>query len=695
MASKQVIFDVLAVAKAEGFDAAAAKVDKLNDSATRSQKNMHLLSTSIVALGPALIPVAAAGAAALTGLGATAGVALLAFEGLKKEWENGTLQATALGRQITTLQSNLGTLEQTAASGVAPGLTKGLQDINGLMPLVNRDVQQLSAQLGQIAGNTGAGLVTLFTRLNPLFTALGDDLVRGSAGFEKWAQSSTGVQSFVDYALSKLPEVEQTFKDLVVTGSHLIQAFAPFGGTALTTIRLFSEAVNQIPVSVLQQLAPLIVGLKVASTASAALNNLSISMGKVAVSTGLMSAAQAEAAGSAGALAAAFGPLAATATLVVGGVELLKYVFPQLNSILSVHTLPAVNEQTAGMDALTTAYRNAHNGIDGTGAQLLTWGTQAKNATVVTDQYGVTTTQLNGALKDLRGQVVGTGNAVVHTSAGVGVMTGALRKQIREVLSAKTQMGFFNDALNQMSGYAVTAALDELQLKDALAAAKQQVKDHGRSLRDDTAAGRSNREWLLNQIQSVNAHAAAVYQQTGSVRAATGALRSDEGQLRRSAHAAGFNRGQVDAMIRKYEAVPSRVQTQVNLATANALRSLQNFEARLAFLSHAISIDVYANVVGITGPGGSAYSYSKHASGGMLTQGWNLIGEKGSEWAYKSGSTVKVFPHGAGGPAGGMSSAVVNNITINVNGGDPRATVRALERYFGQGGTMNSQGRIR
>src|SRR5215831_13184820 len=100
MADKKVTFDVLAVAKTQGFDKASREVDKLNNSAKESQKNLHLLSTSIVALGPAVVPVAVAGSAALVGLAGSAGAAALAFKGLSDQWKAGTLQAQPVGKQI-------------------------------------------------------------------------------------------------------------------------------------------------------------------------------------------------------------------------------------------------------------------------------------------------------------------------------------------------------------------------------------------------------------------------------------------------------------------------------------------------------------------------------------------------------------------------------------------------------------------
>ena len=280
---KKLIFEVLALAKAEGFDAASRKVKELGDEGEKTgkkldttTKQMHLLSTAAVALGPALVPVAAGAAAAAAGFAGLGAAGLVAFKGLSDQWKQGTLQAQPLGKEISSLINNLHGLEATSATAVSPGLIAGLQKINALSPLLQSDFEKLATQMGVIVGNTGAGLVNLFVRLNPLFLSLGDQLVKGSAAFERWSASSGGVTKFVTYAQQQLPTVEHTIVNLVTTIEHLIVGIAPLGGGSLTTLRLFSDAINHIPVGVLQILAPALAGLKIASTVSAGISNLTV-----------------------------------------------------------------------------------------------------------------------------------------------------------------------------------------------------------------------------------------------------------------------------------------------------------------------------------------------------------------------------------------------------------------------------------
>lgn len=110
---------------------------------------------------------------------------------------------------------------------------------------------------------------------------------------------------------------------------------------------------------------------------------------------------------------------------------------------------------------------------------------------------------------------------------------------------------------------------------------------------------------------------------------------------------------------------------------------------------------------GLILPGGGVDANPRHhAAGGFLTQGWNLVGEHGAEWANKTGSQVQVYPTGTGGPGGTSTSGQIapisagagamagparggdTYVTINVLNGDPRATVRELEQWAGRGGKI-------
>lgn len=207
-----------------------------------------------------------------------------------------------------------------------------------------------------------------------------------------------------------------------------------------------------------------------------------------------------------------------------------------------------------------------------------------------------------GGAIEFTGQVIGGFNTKAQGTAGsVGMAIGstngltiAQQNLVDKTMSETTQLGFLNTELDKLSNFALDAEQMELHFKDALAGATDQVKQNGSAINDNTAKGRSNKEWLLTQIQTINSHATAVGKQTGSVEAATRALSGDEAQLRSAATAAGLNTQQVDALIRKYAATPKQVETAIKADTRNALGGISDVQAHLALLhDHSITLTTY------------------------------------------------------------------------------------------------------
>src|SRR6266702_7634906 len=272
-----------------------------------------------------------------------------------------------------------------------------------------------------------------------------------------------------------------------------------------------------------------------------------------------------------------------------------------LHDVFDPHNADILKTQATGLDGLRTAYWSLHDGVSGTAQQLLDWGSKAGNAKIVTDRFATSQKDLDKALAGLRAQVGPTigglddmGTAAAASAAKQKTLTGEMNKVKDSAFSVTAQLGFLNAALDKLSNNAIDAAQMELQLKDALAGAREALKGNGSSLSDLTSKGRANREWLLAQIHAVNDHAAAVGKQTGSVRKATDALASDEAQLRRAALAAGLNKHQVDALIRTYEATPRQVATIIKADTASASRKIRSLQAQL---DHLRGKDIVINTI--------------------------------------------------------------------------------------------------
>jgi hypothetical protein len=250
-------------------------------------------------------------------------------------------------------------------------------------------------------------------------------------------------------------------------------------------------------------------------------------------------------------------------------------------------------------------------------------------------------------------------------------------------MSSNTQLGFLSATLDKFSNNAISAKQMELQFKDALAGASAQVKQNGSALNDNTVKGRSNQEWLLNQITAVNQHAVAVGKQTGSVKQATTALGADETQLIAAANAAGFNKAQVQALIHQYGLTPKQVETAVKADTAAALAGIAGVQAALNNLQSYKVLQI-VEVTSKIAAGSAGTNLAGRAAGGPVTAGTPyIVGERRPEVFIPSVSG-RIMPRVATGG---------NTYIINASGfldGQQagRVIVGVLEQAFASGQTV-------
>lgn len=682
MAGKKIQFDVLALAKAEGFDEAGRKIKKLSDD---GDKDLKILSTAIVSLAPAMLPIAAGAAGLGAGFVAAAGAGLLAFLGLRKEWQAGTLQSTALGKQISGLQKNIDTLETTAANGAMPGFARALQAVNGVMPTLNRDTAFYSVTAGDIASNTGVALVALFRDIRPLIQDATTVLDKGSHALANWATTSDGPKKFVSYAQQELPVVVSLIQNLATTVGHLIQGFAPLGGSSLQILIAFSRAVNAIPISVLQALAPAIAAIKVANTVSAGVDKLGKSLEKFVVvektAEGATRSFQ----------LSALGSVSVLAMVAIGLGELIKKLTGLGNGNDEFgKTLKSVKDEQS---AFAQALEQSNGKVDESVRQVAALTAENTGLADSSSKIGVNLTQLtngitgtnaqyqalyntmkdhgasDGLLMDLQLQrnafLNGTGEAKNYDAAQKAAklstqgLTDAQRQQADQAFSLTTQLGFLNDALDTLSNNTIDADQIELRFKDNMAGITDLVKKNGTTLDENTAKGRANREWMLTQIQTINQHAAAEAKRTGSTRAATAVISSDTAQLYKNGEAAGFTKSQIDSMIKKYAATPKQVTTKINADTAKALGNIKGIQGAIAALhDRTITVREYLDYVE------THYVIQKTVGG--------TYGEHGGPGGYTgglfTGSKFKRFS--IGGPVTGPGGSHSDRVLARLSAGE-------------------------
>jgi hypothetical protein len=240
------------------------------------------------------------------------------------------------------------------------------------------------------------------------------------------------------------------------------------------------------------------------------------------------------------------------------------------------------------------------------------------------------------------------GDASTVAAGGVQGLTQAQKDAAAAAADAAKKTQDLVTAIDNLQNASLNAAQIELNFKQAIAGAKDQVKQQGTAIDDTTAKGEANKSWLLTQIGTLNQHADAVYKSTGSTKAMDAALASDEGQLIAVAGAAGFNTAQVQGLINTYAHVPSNVSTYLKTIDG-ASGVIQNVNGELTAIDGRIVYttittqhnDIYTVQDAASGRG--AAGVTSHALGGPLDLGWNLVGEQGPELIKFSGTKAMVY----------------------------------------------------
>jgi hypothetical protein len=223
-------------------------------------RGLRTLVATALLLGPALVPVAAVLGGMFVGLAPMLGVAVLGFAAIKQEMKDGTPLGLKYKQVFSGITSEFTQMKLIASSGLFSGIQSGVSSLSAGFAPLNSVIAMVAHQLGAIIANVAPALVAMFSHITPLIQTFGDALVRGSAEFKNWAESSTGVQRFVAYVEAQMPTVMGTLGNLASAIAKVVTALAPWGGVVLVGLRLFAQILNNLPLGVLTALIPLIVG---------------------------------------------------------------------------------------------------------------------------------------------------------------------------------------------------------------------------------------------------------------------------------------------------------------------------------------------------------------------------------------------------------------------------------------------------
>ena len=292
-------------AEADAVDRQNVKVESSSRSAG---KGLGLMATSVLTLGPALVPLAAGAVGAGAAFGAMGAAGIAAVFGIKAEMASGSAAGRAFGDAIHVAQDDLLSLSKTAASGVLAPLQQSVLALDAAMPALSTAFGQFATITGKAAALTVQGLLAAFQSLTPMMQTASVYALGLSQRFAEM-MSGPGVASFGAYVTSVFPQVMATVESVAQAAIRLVQALAPLGMGTLGMLRTFADLINAIPVNVLsfiaqaatsvfiafrtwQGLSGVIssVGTALGATAGA-MSAMSIAAGGVGIALGLLVAA--------------------------------------------------------------------------------------------------------------------------------------------------------------------------------------------------------------------------------------------------------------------------------------------------------------------------------------------------------------------------------------------------------------------
>lgn len=287
-------------------------LEKTGSLVDRTSGRLQLYAQAAAVFAPGLAPIGAVGIPALTGLASAAGFAALAggtmigvFQGVGdalKAVNEAALEPTEANLEkarvameklspaaqsfVTRLREFMPALKELrdlGAENMFPGFEAGLDGLEAALPRVERFVEAMSSELGDIAADTGESfgserwapfldfLATdgppavrdMVTSVGSLthaaaemwmaFDPLNDDfsawMVKSTAQLDEWASGldqTRGFQEFVDYVRTNGPQVADTMAAVGNAMVQIVQAAAPLGGPVLQAIEAIAKALGSV-----------------------------------------------------------------------------------------------------------------------------------------------------------------------------------------------------------------------------------------------------------------------------------------------------------------------------------------------------------------------------------------------------------------------------------------------------------------
>jgi hypothetical protein len=303
----------------KGAAATKAFVNELDTSTDRST----MLTQSLLAIGPALVPIAAAGVPALAGMtnqlafvAAGVGVAALAFHGLgdalkatneyaidptdanlQKMRETMAALGPAGREFVTFLQDvrpQLQDLQDTAQAGLFPGAQAGIEDLMTRAPQVQRIISEVAKaggdllaeagdnladprwndffnfleaearptlmDFGRSLGNLAEGFANLWMAFDPLSDKFSDSFLQMSRDFSQWTDGLEDTDGFKEFLAYIERTGPQVWETLGALGNALLQIVEAAAPVGEVALPVIEAVANVLATVADSDAGPILIG---------------------------------------------------------------------------------------------------------------------------------------------------------------------------------------------------------------------------------------------------------------------------------------------------------------------------------------------------------------------------------------------------------------------------------------------------
>lgn len=211
----------------------------------------------------------------------------------------------------------------------------------------------------------------------------------------------------------------------------------------------------------------------------------------------------------------------------------------------------------------------------------------------------------------------GWADAAAHSSDGAYKLDDAVSAEVGAMKDAKTTANNLKDALDALNGVHIQAGKAAIDVQNKIHDLNKTLTDNGNTLDITTEKGRTNMSAVYDLASAINAHAQAVTEETGSVKAGNDALAASRDEFDKVLQKAGLSKQKIDDFNKSLLNTPA-LSIDVDASKAmDKLRILKDQWGQVLYVTPQGVKQQFATGGLITGPGtGTSDSIPIMASAG-------------------------------------------------------------------------------